>query len=210
MGVIAAQVGKHRAHRLVYEASIAGLAKADAERGDHRCARPRCTPTSMRSPGHSTRSERRHARSVRRSSARRRGQRGGRRRRCFGVGGRARASWRPGFDGGVADGATRRLPRRRGADHQVRRPRWRWLGTGSEIDDAPILHTAMGYRHLAYVVMLCEQGIVPRRDRQPLTRALLELTAIPASEFPYDCRYGDVYNSQEKWLRIRSAPRPAG
>lgn len=76
-------------------------------------------------------------------------------------------------------------------------------GYGYEIGDAEILHTAMGYSHLAHVVMLCENEIVPPGDRTPLLDALLELTATPAAEFPYDPRYGDVYNSQEKWLEDR-------
>ncbi len=73
-------------------------------------------------------------------------------------------------------------------------------GYGYEIGDAEILHTAMAYSHLAHVAMLCERDLIPHGDRAALVGGLARMVDIPAAEFPYDRRLGDVYNSQEKWL----------
>ncbi len=76
-------------------------------------------------------------------------------------------------------------------------------GYGYEIGDAELLHTALGHAHIAHVTMLCERGVIPVADRPILLGELGRLIAIPAEEFPYDRRYGDAYNSQEKWLEDR-------
>jgi len=73
-------------------------------------------------------------------------------------------------------------------------------GYGYEIGDAELLHTAMGRSHLAHVTMLCEQGVIPHADRAALFDGLVRMIEIPAGDFPYERRLGDVYNSQEKWL----------
>jgi argininosuccinate lyase len=73
-----------------------------------------------------------------------------------------------------------------------------------EVADGVLLYRGMSLADLAYCVMLCECGLIPRHARQPLMRGLLELHQIPAEQFPFDPIYGDVYTNREQALRERA------
>jgi argininosuccinate lyase len=72
-----------------------------------------------------------------------------------------------------------------------------------EVSDGALLYHGMSLADLAYCIMLCECGLIPRPARQPLMRGLLELHAIPPDQFPFDPVYGDIYTNREQALRER-------
>ena len=76
-------------------------------------------------------------------------------------------------------------------------------GYALEIADAPLLHRGLALADLAHVLMLREQGVIPPADCAVLLPVLVELARMPVEEFPYDPRYGDAYNSRERWLHAR-------
>jgi argininosuccinate lyase len=76
-------------------------------------------------------------------------------------------------------------------------------GYALEIADAPLLHRGLALADLAHVLMLREQGVIPPADCALLLPVLVELARMPVEEFPYDRRYGDAYNSRERWLQAR-------
>jgi argininosuccinate lyase len=78
-----------------------------------------------------------------------------------------------------------------------------------EADYGPLLYRGMSLADLAHTVMLIEAGIVPAKVGSQLLKALLELHAIPAAEFPFDPAQGDAYTNREHMLRGR-APDAAG
>lgn len=76
-------------------------------------------------------------------------------------------------------------------------------GYALELADAPLLHRGLALADLAQVVMLREQGVIPPADCAELLPVLVELARMPVEAFPYDPRYGDAYNSHERWLQAR-------
>jgi argininosuccinate lyase len=78
-----------------------------------------------------------------------------------------------------------------------------------EIAYGPLLYRGMSLADLAHTVMLIEAEVVPAKVGAQLLKALLELHAIPAAEFPFDPAQGDAYTNREHMLRQR-APDAAG
>jgi argininosuccinate lyase len=76
-------------------------------------------------------------------------------------------------------------------------------GYALELTDAPLLHRGLALADLAHVVVLREQGVIPPADCAELLPVLVELARMPVEAFPYDPRYGDAYNSRERWLHAR-------
>ena len=76
-------------------------------------------------------------------------------------------------------------------------------GYALEIADAPLLHHGLALADLAHVLELHETAVIPTAEARILLGAVLDLLEILADEFPYDARYGDVYNSRERELDRR-------
>ena len=76
-------------------------------------------------------------------------------------------------------------------------------GYALELGDAAMLHDGLYLADLAHVLGLADQGLLPLGVAEPLLAALMELGGVPASEFPYDERLGDAYNSREAELTRR-------
>jgi argininosuccinate lyase len=74
-----------------------------------------------------------------------------------------------------------------------------------EIGDAEILWPGLELADIAHVVVLVEGGVVPAAAGAALLRGLLELQALPLSEFPLDPALEDVASNREAWLRNRDA-----
>jgi argininosuccinate lyase len=72
-----------------------------------------------------------------------------------------------------------------------------------ELADAPILWRGLSLADLAHIVMLRETEIAPEAASARLLRLLLELHALPLSEFPLNPALEDVYSNREAWLRQR-------
>ena len=73
-------------------------------------------------------------------------------------------------------------------------------GFSLEIADAPLLHEGLNLADMAHVLALRERGVVPAEPAGRLLRLLLEVDRMPAADFPYDPRYGDAYNSRERFF----------
>jgi argininosuccinate lyase len=74
-------------------------------------------------------------------------------------------------------------------------------GFALEVGDAPYLHRGLNLADMAHVLMLAEAGIVPPEPTKRLLSLLLEVHRdIPADRFPYDPRFGDAYNSRERFF----------
>jgi argininosuccinate lyase len=83
-------------------------------------------------------------------------------------------------------------------------------GFSLECADAPILHAGLGMADLAHAVVLAEGSLLPAPEAaRQLRRALLEMSEIPAEDFPYDPRLGDAWNSRHRELG-RRVPELAG
>ncbi len=67
-----------------------------------------------------------------------------------------------------------------------------------EIADAPCLHHGLNVADIGHVMDLHHRGQMPDSAARALLTVLLEAHATPASEFPYDARYGEPYNSRER------------
>lgn len=76
-------------------------------------------------------------------------------------------------------------------------------GYALELADAPALHEGLLDADLAHVISLLEIGLIDERTARDLLRALLDMGAIPAEDFPYDVTLGDAYNSRERELERR-------
>lgn len=76
-------------------------------------------------------------------------------------------------------------------------------GYGLELRDAGLLHDGLHLADLAHVLVLSDQGLIPRKAAGPLLAALLDLAEVPLEEFPYDAALGDAYNSRERELQRR-------
>jgi argininosuccinate lyase len=73
-------------------------------------------------------------------------------------------------------------------------------GFALEVADAPMLHAGLNLADLAHVLALREQGVIPAAGAERLLGLLLEVARWPAERFPYDPRYGDAYNSRERFF----------
>src|SRR6185437_1485149 len=76
-------------------------------------------------------------------------------------------------------------------------------GFALENADAPLLHAGLNLADLAHTLDLTARGVVPPQAARDLLGVLLEATAIPAEEFPYDPAYGEPYNCRERWFTQR-------
>lgn len=76
-------------------------------------------------------------------------------------------------------------------------------GYALELADAPALHEGLLDADLAHVIGLLDIGLIDAATAGDLLRALLDMGAIPAEEFPYDVTLGDAYNSRERELERR-------
>ena len=76
-------------------------------------------------------------------------------------------------------------------------------GYALEVADGPLLHPGLNLADLAHVLALAEGGTLALADRDRLLGALVELCAIDAADFDFDVRYGDAYNSRERYLEER-------
>lgn len=73
-------------------------------------------------------------------------------------------------------------------------------GFALEVADAPLLHDGLNLADIAHVLVLSEQELIPEDAARRLLRLLLEVTRIPASDFPYDPAFGDPYNCREHYF----------
>lgn len=73
-------------------------------------------------------------------------------------------------------------------------------GFALEIADAPLLHRGLNLADMAHVLVLLERGIVPEGPARRLLGLLLEIDRRPQADFPYDARFGDAYNSRERFF----------
>jgi argininosuccinate lyase len=73
-------------------------------------------------------------------------------------------------------------------------------GFALEIADAPMLHAGLNLADMAHVLVLREQRVIPADAGERLLGLLLEVSGWPAERFPYDPRYGDAYNSRERFF----------
>jgi len=80
-------------------------------------------------------------------------------------------------------------------------------GFTMEMADAHLLHDGFALADLAHVLALSDLGVLAPDDAAALLQALLDMAAIPASEFPYDPAYGDPWNSRERRLEAVAGPR---
>ena len=76
-------------------------------------------------------------------------------------------------------------------------------GFALENADAPFLHHGLNLADLAHVLDLARRGIVPPAAQRALLKLLLEVTDLPADQFPYDPSYGEPYNSRERYFVSR-------
>lgn len=79
-----------------------------------------------------------------------------------------------------------------------------------EIEQAERLAVALSLSDLAHAVALTETGVLDAATAAGLAGGLLELHAIPPSEFPWDPDRGDAFNSREHELRRRVGASASG
>ncbi len=73
-------------------------------------------------------------------------------------------------------------------------------GFAIEVADAPFLHAGYSLADMAHVLALIEAGVIPPNAASRLLNLLLEVYEIPASDFPYDPKFGDPYNCRERYF----------
>ncbi len=76
-------------------------------------------------------------------------------------------------------------------------------GFALENADAPLLHRGLNLADLAHTLDLLGRHVIPEDAARTLLGVLLEATATPAEEFPYDPAYGEPYNCRERWFTGR-------
>jgi argininosuccinate lyase len=76
-------------------------------------------------------------------------------------------------------------------------------GFALENDDASFLHRGLNLADIAHVLDLGRRGLIPGDAQRTLLGLLLEVTEIPAEEFPYNPAYGEPYNSRERYFVSR-------
>ncbi|MES1246955.1 MAG: lyase family protein [Actinomycetota bacterium] len=80
----------------------------------------------------------------------------------------------------------------------------------AEAAHGPRLARGLSLADLAHAVALVEGGDLAGDDARDLLRGLLELHAIPGSEFPWDPSLGDAFNAREAELERRVGRSAAG
>jgi argininosuccinate lyase len=76
-------------------------------------------------------------------------------------------------------------------------------GFALENADAPFLHRGLNLADIAHVLDLRSRHVIPEAAAGALLSLLLEVSEIPAAEFPYDPNYGEPYNSRERYFVSR-------
>jgi argininosuccinate lyase len=76
-------------------------------------------------------------------------------------------------------------------------------GFSLENADATFLHRGLNLADLAHVLDLDRRGIIPPDARRELLTLLLEVSGMPAEDFPYDPAHGEPYNSREHYFVSR-------
>ncbi|WP_051342725.1 argininosuccinate lyase [Pseudonocardia spinosispora] len=76
-------------------------------------------------------------------------------------------------------------------------------GFALENADASFLHRGLNLADIAHVLDLGRRAIVPPEAQRELLALLLEVTDVPAEEFPYDPSHGEPYNSREHYFVSR-------
>lgn len=102
----------------------------------------------------------------------------------------------------VTDSPATAAPRRRLAGPSSQGPAEELIEAGFawEIGDAPLLHHGLNLADLAHVLDLHRRRILPDSSTTALLRALLRAYRTEVEDFPYDARFGEPYNSRERWL----------
>jgi len=79
------------------------------------------------------------------------------------------------------------------------------IAAGFELEnaDAPLLHHGINLADIAHVIDLGRAGVIPPEAARQLLALLLETLQVPADEFPYEPRYGEPYNSRERYFVAR-------
>ncbi|HEY1973737.1 MAG TPA: argininosuccinate lyase, partial [Pseudonocardia sp.] len=72
------------------------------------------------------------------------------------------------------------------------RPAQELIESGFELEnaDAAFLHRGLNLADIAHVLDLGRRDIVPEAAQRALLALLLEVTEVPAEEFPYDPEFG--------------------
>ncbi len=73
-------------------------------------------------------------------------------------------------------------------------------GFALENADAPVLHHGINLADLAHLLDLSAAGVIPPDAARRMLALVLDVMAIPASEFPYDPAHGEPYNSRERFF----------
>ena len=73
-------------------------------------------------------------------------------------------------------------------------------GFALENADAPFLHEGLNLADMAHVLDLLRREIIPHSAARQMLALLLEVHAMPASDFPYDPAFGEPYNSRERYF----------
>lgn len=76
-------------------------------------------------------------------------------------------------------------------------------GFALENADAPFLHRGLNLADISHVLDLDRRGLLPPAARDTLLALLLEVTAMPVEDFPYDPAHGEPYNSREHYFVSR-------
>lgn len=71
-------------------------------------------------------------------------------------------------------------------------------GFAYEVADASELHRGLNLADIAHVLVLRERDLLPDTAAIPLLRLLLDTYRQPLEEFPYDPKFGEVYNCRER------------
>ena len=66
--------------------------------------------------------------------------------------------------------------------------------------DAPFLHEGLNLADIAHVLDLLRRGIIPSHAARELLAVLLEIYPTAAEDFPYDPKFGEPYNSRERFF----------
>lgn len=91
-------------------------------------------------------------------------------------------------------------PPEHGPSQEAPAPELVEAGFALEIADAPLLHEGLNLADIAHVIVLNEQGVIPEEAARRLLGLLSEVVRMTPEEFPYDERFGDAYNSRERFF----------
>lgn len=90
--------------------------------------------------------------------------------------------------------------RRKGGPQTSAAPELVASGFALEDADAPILHRGYNLADMAHVLDMAEGHIIPEDAQRALLTLLLETYETAAADFPYDPRFGEPYNSRERFF----------